>query len=187
MKIILASASPRRRELLKTLIENFDIIPATGEERADKSLPPEQIVCGLAEHKCNEVFEKEPDAVVIGCDTIVYYGGKVLGKPKSREEAEQTLKELSGKVHSVYTGVCVRSPEKSVTRYDRTEVKFNELSDGFIREYVDGGSPMDKAGCYGIQDGGVVESYSGSYTNVVGLPVELVEKMLKEVLNDEDE
>ncbi len=182
MKIILASASPRRKELLKQVVENFEIIPAVGEERADKSAPPEQIVCALAKHKCGEVFEKYPDCVVIGCDTIVYFKGKVLGKPKSKAEAEQTLKELSGNVHSVYTGVCVRTAEKCLTEYERTEVTFNRLSDEFIKNYVDGGSPMDKAGCYGIQDEGVVKSYDGSYTNVVGLPVELVEKMLKEVL-----
>lgn len=182
MKIILASASPRRKELLKELVKDFEIIPAAGEERADLTAPPEQIVCELASGKCAEVFGKEPDCVVIGCDTIVYFEGRVLGKPKTREEAEKTLKELSGKTHSVYTGVCVRSAAKILSGYERTEVTFNRLSDEFIKSYVEGGSPMDKAGCYGIQDGGVVESYNGSYTNVVGLPVELVEKMLKEVL-----
>ncbi len=182
MKIILASASPRRKELLKEIVEDFGIIPAVGEEKADLTLPPEKIVCALAEHKCGEVFEKYPDCVVIGCDTIVYFNGKALGKPKTRAEAIETLKALSGKTHSVYTGVCVRSADKILTEYERTEVTFNELSDGFIKDYVDGGSPMDKAGCYGIQDDGVVESYDGSYTNVVGLPVELVGKMLKEVL-----
>lgn len=185
MKIILASASPRRKELLKEIVKDFEIIPAVGEERADLTLPPEQIVCALAKHKCGEVFEKYPDCVVIGCDTIVYYGGKVLGKPKTRAEAVQTLNELSGKVHSVYTGVCVRSAGKTLIDYERTEVTFNELSDEFIKNYVDGGSPMDKAGCYGIQDEGVVKSFNGSYTNVVGLPVELTEKMLKEVLDDD--
>lgn len=182
MKIILASASPRRRELLKQIVEDFEIIPASGEENADKTLPPENIVCALAENKCGEVFKKNPEAAVIGCDTIVYFNGKVLGKPVSKQEAETTLRLLSGKTHSVYTGVCVRSPYKSLTCFCRTEVEFNELSEKFIKEYVNGGSPMDKAGCYGIQDGGVVKNYSGSYSNVVGLPVPLVEKMLKEVL-----
>ncbi len=181
MKIILASASPRRKELLKRIVKDFEIIPASGEEHVDKSQPPENIVCTLAAQKSREVFANHPDAVVIGCDTIVYFNGKVLGKPKTCAEAERTLKELSGKTHSVYTGVCICSPSKCLTRYERSEVKFNELSDGFIKEYVTGGSPMDKAGCYGIQDEGVVKSYSGSYTNVMGLPVALVEKMLKEV------
>lgn len=185
MKVILASASPRRKELLKQIVKNFEIVPAVGEERADAGLPPEKIVCALAEAKCGEVFGKYPDCVIIGCDTIVYFNGKVLGKPKTRGEAEATLKQLSGNTHSVYTGVCVRSADKVLTRYEETEVTFNDLSDEFISSYVDGGSPMDKAGCYGIQDGGVVKSYDGSYTNVVGLPVELVEKMLKEVLSDD--
>ncbi|MCM1438229.1 MAG: Maf family protein [Roseburia sp.] len=185
MKLILASASPRRKELLKGLAENFEIIPAAGEERADKSLPPEQIACALAESKCREVFDKNENAVVIGCDTIVYFNGKVLGKPKSWGEAVETLTALSGKTHSVYTGVAIYSPRKRLVRYDKTEVEFNELSREFINNYVNGGSPMDKAGCYGIQDGGVVKSYTGSYTNVVGLPVELVGEMLKEVLGDE--
>lgn len=182
MKIILASASPRRKELLKEIVKDFEIVPATGEEKADLNAPPENIVCALAEGKCGEVFGKYPDCVVIGCDTIVYYNGRVLGKPKTKAEAERTLKELSGKTHSVYTGVCVRSAQKSLTAYERTEVTFNYLSDRFIENYVNGGSPMDKAGCYGIQDEGVVKSHEGSYTNVVGLPVKLVEKMLKEVL-----
>ncbi len=182
MKIILASASPRRKELLKEIVKDFEIIPAVGEEKADMTLPPEQIVCTLAEHKCGEVFEKYPDCIVIGYDTIVYFNGKVLGKPKTKAEAVLTLRELSGNTHSVYTGVCVRSADKLLTEYERTEVTFNGLSDEFIKNYVDGGSPMDKAGCYGIQDGGVVESYDGSYTNVVGLPVELVRKMIEEVL-----
>lgn len=185
MKIILASASPRRRELLKQIVKEFEIIPAVGGENADLSLPPEKIVCALAEAKCGEVFEKFPDCLVIGCDTIVYFDGKVLGKPKTEAEAEETLKELSGKTHSVYTGICVRTALKNVTAYDKTVVTFNDLSDKFISSYVSGGSPMDKAGCYGIQDEGVVKSYDGSYTNVVGLPVELVEKVLKEVLSDD--
>ncbi|MDE6691556.1 MAG: Maf family protein, partial [Clostridia bacterium] len=119
MKIVLASASPRRKELLKEIVEDFEIIPARGEERADLSLPPEQIVCALASGKCGEVFGKYPDCAVIGCDTIVYFMGRVLGKPKSREEAVQTLKELSGRTPSVYTGVCVRTAERTVTDYER--------------------------------------------------------------------
>ncbi|MCM1546154.1 MAG: Maf family protein [Clostridiales bacterium] len=166
--------------MLKQIVKNFEIIPAKSEERA-YNLPPEKLVCALAENKCAEVFLSHPDCVVIGCDTVVYFNGKVLGKPKSAAEAERTLKELSGNTHSVYTGVCVRSAEKTLICFDRTEVTFNELSEKFIKDYVAGGSPMDKAGCYGIQDGGVVKSYKGSYTNVVGLPVETLEKMLREL------
>lgn len=185
MKIVLASASPRRKELLARIVKDFEVVPAVGEEDADTSLPPEKYVCALAEKKCDEVFERRGDSLVIACDTVVVYVGNVLGKPKDAADAEQTLRMLSGKVHQVYTGVCVRTAKKKLTACDRTEVRFNNLSEKFIKEYVAGGSPLDKAGSYGIQDGGVVESFDGSYTNVVGFPVELASKMIEEVLEDE--
>ncbi|MBE7088715.1 MAG: septum formation protein Maf [Clostridiales bacterium] len=181
MQYILASASPRRRELLSKILNNFSIFPAQLEERVDFSLSPEQIVCSLAEQKCDEVFNKFISSVVIGCDTIVVYQGKILGKPKSKQDAINTLTMLSGKTHSVITGVCIQNENKKLISFNKTEVKFNTLSEKFIFDYVEGGSPMDKAGSYGIQDEGIVEKYFGSYTNVVGMPVELVEKMLKEV------
>lgn len=181
METVLASASPRRRELLARIVKDFSIVPAVGEERAEGNLPPEQIACALAEHKCDEVAASRKDSLVIGCDTVVVYGGKILGKPKDAADAENTLKMLSGRSHCVVTGVCVRLGDKKITRYESTEVVFNVLSEEFIKSYVAGGSPMDKAGSYGIQDGGIVKSYSGSYTNVVGLPVELVGEMIEEV------
>ena len=182
MTIILASASPRRRELLSQVVNKFEVIPATREERVNLSLFPEDIVKALAEAKCDEVFSAHTDALVIGCDTVVVYGNSILGKPKDREDAVRTLKMLSGKMHYVLTGVCVRYGDKKLCRYDRTEVRFNTLSDEFIQKYVDGGSPMDKAGSYGIQDEGVVREHFGSYTNVVGMPVGLVRRMIEEVL-----
>ena len=184
MKIILASASPRRKQLLSRIVKDFEIIPAKGEENADFSAPPEQIAQSLAKAKCDEVFSAR-GGLVIGCDTIVVYDGTVLGKPKDRQDAFDTLKMLSGKTHSVITGVCVRYKDKICINYESTQVTFNELTEQFISDYIDGGSPMDKAGSYGIQDEGVVQSFNGSYTNVVGLPVELVEKMIKEVLKDD--
>lgn len=181
MRYILASASPRRRELLKQILPFFDVIPATGEERVNLSLFPEQMACALAEHKCDEVFARFPEATVIGCDTIVVFGSEVLGKPSSAEDAEATLKKLSGKVHYVITAVCVRNKLKKEIDFDKTEVIFNQLSEEFIKEYVKGGSPMDKAGSYGIQDKGIVKEYFGNYTNVVGLPVQLTKKLLDKV------
>ena len=151
------------------------------EKKGEGNLPPEQIACALAEHKCDEVAASRKDSLVIGCDTVVVYGGKILGKPKDAADAENTLKMLSGRSHCVVTGVCVRLGDKKITRFESTEVVFNVLSEEFIKSYVAGGSPMDKAGSYGIQDGGIVKSYSGSYTNVVGLPVELVGEMIEEV------
>ena len=179
--VILASASPRRKELLRQIFPQYEIIPALGKEMADKTLPPKDYVAALAEQKCEEVFSSHPDCLVIGCDTIVVFNGKILGKPQNAQDAEDTLKALSGKTHQVMTGVCIRTPQKKLVKVDVTEVTFNDLSQEFIKEYVAGGSPMDKAGSYGIQDGGVVKSYSGSYTNVVGLPVELIKTMVKEL------
>ena len=181
MDFVLASASPRRKELLSLIIPEFEVIPATAEEQVNISLFPENMVCSLAESKCEEVFKAHPDKTVIGCDTIVVFEGEILGKPKDREDAFNTLKRLSGKTHYVLTAVCVKNKHKKLLEYDKTEVKFNTLSDDFIKIYVDGGSPLDKAGSYGIQDGGLVKEYFGSYTNVVGLPVTLVKNMLNQL------
>lgn len=112
------------------------------------------------------------------------FNGEILGKPADAADAVKTLKALSGKTHFVITGVCVQNKFKKLIGYDKTEVKFNALSEEFIKNYVAGGSPLDKAGSYGIQDGGVVKEYFGSYTNVVGLPVTLTKKLLDGVCAD---
>lgn len=182
MRYILASASPRRRELLARIIPHFEVIPARGKEEPDLSRGPEDAALGLAVRKCGEVFAANSDALVIGCDTVVIFRGEILGKPKDAADAERTLLRLSGNAHSVVTGVCMRFGDSVLARYESTQVRFNDLSPQFIKDYVASGSPMDKAGSYGIQDGGLVGSYSGSYTNVVGLPVELTKKMLEEIL-----
>ncbi|MCD8373193.1 MAG: Maf family protein [Clostridia bacterium] len=184
MQIVLASASPRRKELLSQIVSDFITDPATCGEEVNISLSPEDIAQGLAEQKCEDVFLRHLSSVVIGCDTIVVYKGEILGKPKDAQDAIHTLKKLSGKTHCVITGVCVKSGNKKLVKYEKTEVRLNILSDEFIKEYVGGGSPLDKAGSYGIQDGGLVEQYFGSFTNVVGLPVELVGNMLKEIVSD---
>lgn len=181
MQYILASASPRRRELLSQVLDDFIVDPARGGEEVNISIFPEDIACALAERKCDEVFHRHSGSTVIGCDTIVVFRGEILGKPKDAADAAATLKMLSGKTHYVITGVCVRNKYRKLIKYDKTEVKFNILSERFINEYVAGGSPLDKAGSYGIQDGGLVDKYYGSYTNVVGLPVALVRDMLREI------
>ena len=181
MQYILASASPRRRELLSQVLDDFIVDPARGGEEVNISIFPEDIACALAERKCDEVFYRHSGSTVIGCDTIVVFRGEILGKPKDAADAAATLKMLSGKTHYVITGVCVRNKYRKLIKYDKTEVKFNVLSERFINEYVAGGSPLDKAGSYGIQDGGLVDKYYGSYTNVVGLPVALVRDMLREI------
>lgn len=178
MDFVLASASPRRKELLSQILQKFEVIPSETDEKVNISLFPEQMACALAERKCDEVFALNPYKTVIGCDTVVVFENSVLGKPKDGDDAFKTLKMLSGKTHFVITGVCVRNAFKKLIGFDKTEVRFNYLSDEFIRRYVDGGSPLDKAGSYGIQDEGLVKEYFGSYTNVVGLPVTLTKKLL---------
>ena len=180
-KVILASGSPRRLELLKSLIKDFKVVPSDYEEDMTMNLVPSELVMTLAKGKADDVAKHEK-GVVIGADTIIVFNGKVLGKPKSKEEAKNTLKELSGNVHKVYTGVVIIDTEKGkeVVGYDVTEVEFKEISDKEIEEYVETGEPMDKAGSYAIQGLGkkFVKEYNGSYTNIIGLPMERVEKLL---------
>jgi len=179
MQIILASQSPRRKNILSEITKNFIIIPSNAEENVDLSLPPEIIVQTLAKAKAEQVFKEHDDCAVIGSDTIVYFNGKVLGKPKDEEDAFNTLSLLSANEHSVYTGVCVCAGKEIRTFSCRTRVVFNSLSERLIREYIATGSPMDKAGSYGFQDNpALVKEYFGSYTNIIGLPKEELEETL---------
>jgi len=184
VKIILASASPRRRNILSEIVENFSVCPPTTGEELPDYITPEDSVVELAIRKAQSVSAVYKDALVIGADTIVEYKGKRIGKPFSKAAAAETLKMLRGKEHSVYTGVCVMYKGKEKHGACRSGVVFNDLTDEFISAYVDSGAPMDKAGAYGIQDGNIVKSYNGSYTNIVGLPKELTEDMIKEALNN---
>lgn len=188
MDWILASASPRRKELLKEIVPVFEIIPSAADESIQGYSSPKQLVKLLAALKAEEVARREENysKVVVGSDTVVAYKSIVLGKPQDEEDAKGMLKMLSGKKHHVYTGVCFTVVKDGVTVYthtavEKTAVYFKNLSDEFIEEYVKSGSPMDKAGAYGIQDGGLVRKIKGSYTNVVGLPVELCKKMKKKL------
>lgn len=182
MNVILASASPRRKQLLAQIIKEFTVCPAQGEERTDCSLPPEQIVVELAKQKAKEVYRKNPKSAVLGADTIVYFEGKVLGKPSDAEDAKRTLRSLSGKTHSVYTGWCLMAPNAERSGAVRSDVTFCKLDEGFISEYVSSGSPLDKAGSYGIQDDErIVKTYQGSYTNIIGLPVEEIREQLRKI------
>ncbi len=186
MEWILASGSPRRRELLKELVENFEIIPSLADEEGAVDSPA-RLVKELAARKAYEVARRKEcfDKVIIGADTVVALDGEVLGKPKDEEDAYRMLTALSGRSHEVYTGVCMaRTSEKglqSVVEFDCTKVYFNSLSKEFIEGYIRSGSPMDKAGGYGIQDGGLSEKIEGSYTNVVGFPKELVKEMMERI------
>jgi len=187
LRWILASRSPRRKELFKEIVPEFTVLPAVGEETAEAETP-EQLVELLARQKAEEIaaLPSAKGAAVLGADTVVSLDGKILGKPKDEADAIRMLSALSGRTHEVFTGVCLilRAGDSSpVVRiaHERTEVKFEKLSEKFIREYVASGSPMDKAGGYGIQDGGLVREIKGSYSNVVGLPVELLKAMIKDM------
>lgn len=178
-KIILASASPRRRELLAAAGVIFQVAAADGEEKItlDK---PEEIVRELSEQKATAValnFDMEEGTVVIGADTIVSYNNEILGKPVDESDAFKTLKMLQGNIHQVYTGVTVLIKKngkwEDISFSESTDVSFYPVSDEEIRTYIASGEPMDKAGSYGIQGGfGIyVKEIRGEYTNVVGLPV----------------
>jgi len=175
MKIILASQSPRRRELLGQMgIREFTIRPAKGEEDMALALEPRELARKLALDKaCEIAVEIGRDELVIAADTIVTLDGQVLGKPRSEEEAFQMLRKLSGKTHVVYTGVAVICNNRVVSEAEGTEVCFRALSEEEIRAYIATGEPMDKAGGYGIQGLGalLVEGIRGDYFNVMGLPV----------------
>lgn len=178
-KLILASNSPRRRELLADVVSGFEVIPSAFEEKAE-GFSAYDTVSAFAEGKAREVYSRYPDCMVLGADTVVSLDGKLLGKPRSPEEAAEMLRLLSGRTHSVYTGVCLIGRDVFLQNVVQTYVTFHRLTPELIARYVQSGSPMDKAGAYGIQDGMLVKSYEGSYTNVVGLPVETVRQMLKE-------
>lgn len=186
MKWILASASPRRKQLFGELVEEFDIIPAKGEEKSDTSVPLDTLALQLAKAKAEEIalLPIAKDKAVLGADTIVVLGDEVLGKPKDERDAKRMLVALSGKTHFVYTGVCVSLPtgtsRKELTGVSKTSVLFEKLTEKQIDDYIKTGSPMDKAGAYGIQDGGLVKEIKGSFTGVVGLPMELVKELVKQ-------
>ena len=184
-KIILASASPRRRELLEQIGAVFEVCTAKGEEKITKSDPGEAAET-LSLAKCREVFQSlKEDGTVIGADTIVVLDGKILGKPGAGDEAIRMLSALRGRTHQVFTGVTVMSREgekvQTVTFHESTQVSFYPMSDKEIEEYVLDGEPMDKAGAYGIQGKGAVfiREIQGDYNNVVGLPVARLYQELK--------
>lgn len=188
-RFIVASASPRRKELLENVGFTFDIIPSDADESCDEKLTPEELVKELAERKAKSVFESNTDSVVLGCDTIVEYSGTVLGKPKSRDEAKSMLQMLSGKKHNVHTGVCITDNEKTVTFVSTVKVEFYELTDELIENYVSTGESDDKAGAYGIQGLGcvLVKGIEGDYFSVVGLPVAETVRRLDEfgIINED--
>lgn len=198
--IVLASASPRRRELLEQIGIEFEVCPAKGEEVITQTAP-EDVVCELSSQKAQEVAagiltynDKTPecttpqDILVIGADTVVAYQGKILGKPRDEEDAKQTLAMLAGQTHSVYTGVTLVFIDKTgraglKSFYEKTDVTVYPMDEAEIDCYVASAEPMDKAGSYGIQGRFAVyiEKIQGDYNNVVGLPLARLYQELKKL------
>ncbi len=182
MNIILASGSPRRRELLERMgIEDFEIITSDADESVDESLPPAEQV--ESRRKADAVAaEVSPDDLIIAADTVVAMDGVVLGKPSDEEDAFRMLSALSGVRHHVFTGVTVRMGDRVLTRHEVTSVDFRTLEAEEVEQYIATGECMDKAGSYGIQGYGclLVEGIVGDYYNVMGLPVALLSQMLKQ-------
>lgn len=174
--LILASASPRRAELLRLLDIEFQVVPSDAPELHDEQFTAVEIAQLNAYRKARAVAKKFPDDLVIGADTLVYRGTKLFGKPANLEEAHRMLKELAGHTHQVVTGVCLMHlrSHRQRTFFDLTDVQFRALKPAHIQHYLAQMNPLDKAGAYAIQDGGelIIEEISGSFSNVVGLPVE---------------
>ena len=175
MRVILASKSPRRQELLHVMgIDDFEVIPAAGDENDEGAEEPDLAVMNIAKHKALEIREKcGDDAVIIAADTLVYHDGKMLGKPGNEDEAREMLESLSGRRHSVFTGIAVIRGDETRTDCVKTDVYFREMTDEEITAYIKSGEPMDKAGAYGAQGLGsiFVEKIDGDFFNVMGLPL----------------
>ena len=171
--LILASGSPRRKELLSLITDEFEVLVSGCDEFVPEGTPAEKVPAILAEQKALAVAKLRPEDTVIGSDTVVVLNGEIFGKPKDKEHAHAMLKALSGKKHFVYTGVAVAENEKVRSFVQKTEVEFYELSDETIDKYIETLEPMDKAGAYGIQGKGsvLVKGIVGDYFNVMGLPV----------------
>ncbi len=175
--MILASGSPRRRELLEAAGLVFEVRPSLAGELHDASIPPAELCERNAELKAAAIAAEHPDATVIGADTLVFIDGEPLGKPRDLDEARAMLRRLGGRTHSVCTGVCVIPPDGPPRRlHDLTEVRFRPLDEEIISGYFQVADPLDKAGAYGIQEHGelLVEGITGNFDNVMGLPVKKV-------------
>lgn len=172
-KFIVASASPRRRELLMNAGYEFEIIPSDADETLPENIGTEEAVCLLAERKALSVLGERDEAVVLGCDTVVVLDDEILGKPTDREDAKRMLRLLSGRAHKVITAVCIAEKGRKETFCNVTEVEFYPLDEKTVESYVSTGECDDKAGSYGIQGFGaaLVKGIKGDYFSVMGLPV----------------
>lgn len=181
--IILASKSPRRQELISNITTDFEVIVSDAEEILPPGIAPEEAPVYLATLKAEAVAAEHPDRTVIGADTVVILDGKVLGKPRDKDDAIRMLRTLSGRVHTVVTGCCIFGKRRCVTFSETTRVEFYPLSDREIADYVATGEPFDKAGAYGIQGRGsmLVRRIEGDFFNVMGLPVARLKRELEHI------
>ena len=189
-RIILASGSPRRRELLSGIYDKFEIITSDVDEKLDGDILPVRGVEILAVRKGRAVADTLPsDCVVISSDTLVEIDGTPLGKPTSREDAYGMLKRLSGNYHSVHTGIAVHYGGRVISGVASARVKFKMLSDEEIYAYIDGGEPMDKAGAYAIQgEGGkFIEGYEGDFDTIMGLSVSLTKQLIDSITGENND
>lgn len=184
-KIILASSSPRRLELLKKAIKLFDVIPSGFNEQSLKEKDPVKFAVKAAVGKAKDVGSRNPTSKVIGADTIVVLNGRIFGKPKDPGDAKRMLKAFSGKTHQVITGMAVykKDPENLITAHESTDVTFKELSEEEIDNYINEDKVYDKAGSYAIQEIGdkFIKEIKGDYDNVVGLPISRLKEMLLQI------
>ena len=184
MKILLGSNSPRRKELLQSLGFDFEVVSINCDEVFPENLSVENIAGYLSELKANAYRTLEENEVLLTADTIVTFEGKVLGKPKNKEEAIEMLSHLSGKTHQVYTGITFKTAEKTIKKTDVADVVFAEISDEEIDFYIKNYQPFDKAGSYGIQEWlgmAKISRINGSFYTIMGLPTHLVYETLKEL------
>lgn len=192
MRIILASGSPRRKELLELITPKFEVLVSGIDEKLQEGLTPQEQVIRLAYAKSKDIYEKtNGNRIIIGSDTIVTKNGKIYGKPKDRNDAKQMIKELleGDKIHSIITGLCVIIEKdgeyKEYKTFDEVKVFLKDISDKEIDKWIDTGNAMDKAGAYGIQNEFCVfvDKIEGNYTSVVGLPTHKLYDIIKEYIN----
>lgn len=183
MKIILASQSPRRKEILENLGYGFEVVPSGSDEKIELEEGIDHAIEELAVEKAKEVRKRFPDDCIVAADTVVVLDGRILGKPASKQDAIDVLVDLSGRAHEVKTGVCISLPNSDISFCETTHVHFRNLEGQEILDYVDSGKCMDKAGSYGIQECDFVRKIEGSYTNVVGLPDAKTDRILRKIIN----
>lgn len=189
MRLILASSSPRRRELLTQAALHFDILPADIDETQRPHEGPAAYVQRMALEKARAVHARHPEALILGADTTVVLNGEVLAKPADRADAERMLRALSGRTHHVHTGVVLLSASAQRTHVETTAVTFAPISEAELEHYIDSAEPYDKAGAYGIQGYAArwIPRIEGDYFNVMGLPLAITVQLLRELGYEEDE